>query len=163
MNNEINNNSAKGIRLVGNIIVVIGIIFLLVSQIMEITAKPDYANMDTELIASSPEKVINFSLMFYKINYLMLGGLLILIGIKLSLVSNKTISNLKKETNKKSQNKKELIKQNQKNINLTTDEQNTEPKKFTKFSLDRNVCTACQNPLHESDKKCTNCGLIIIE
>ena len=108
MNNEINNNnSAKGIRLVGNILVAIGIIFILVSQFMEITVEPDYANLDVEAIKSSPEKVINFGLIAYKINYLILGGMLVLIGLKLSLISNKTISNLKSQPNKKHQNQKE--------------------------------------------------------
>lgn len=100
MDNEIktSNNSARSIRIIGNIIVIIGITFLLFSQFMETSVAPDYANLDIEVAQHLPEKVVNFELIAYKLNYLILGGMLIAIGLKLSLISNKTISEIKQES-----------------------------------------------------------------
>jgi uncharacterized membrane protein len=100
MNNEIktSNNSARSIRIIGNIVVAIGVIILLYSQFMETSVAPDYANIDIETARSLPERIVNFELIAYKLNYLILGGLLIAIGLKLSLISNKTISEIKQES-----------------------------------------------------------------
>lgn len=49
------------------------------------------------------------------------------------------------------------------NTNIIIEEQNLNVPKSSKFFLDPNFCPACQNPIHKSDKKCTSCGLIIIE
>ena len=100
MDNEIktSNNSARSIRIIGNIIVIIGIAILLFSQFMETSVSPDYANIDIETARNLPEKIVNFELIAYKLNYLILGGMLIAIGLKLSLISNKTISEIKQES-----------------------------------------------------------------
>lgn len=51
----------------------------------------------------------------------------------------------------------------QRNTNVTFETQNSEKSDSSKFAFDKNVCPACQNPLYEFDKKCTNCGLVITE
>jgi hypothetical protein len=101
MNNEIktSSHSASSIRIFGNIIVVIGVVILLFSQFMETSVPPDYANLDIEIIKNLPEKVLNFDLVAQKLNYLILGGMLIVIGLKLSLISDKKFSEIK-QTNK---------------------------------------------------------------
>lgn len=35
--------------------------------------------------------------------------------------------------------------------------------KSSKIFENKDYCPACQNPLYEFDKKCTNCGLVITE
>ena len=101
MDNEIKTsiNSASSIRIFGNIIVVIGVVILFFSQFMETSIAPDYANLDIETIQNLPEKVLNFDLVAQKLNYLILGGMLIVIGLKLSLISDKKFSEIK-QTNK---------------------------------------------------------------
>ena len=51
----------------------------------------------------------------------------------------------------------------QRNTNVTFETQNSEKLNSPKFTFDKNVCPACQNPLYEFDKKCSNCGLVITE
>jgi hypothetical protein len=91
-------HSASSIRIFGNIIVAIGVIILLYSQFMETSVAPDYANIDIETARNLPERIVNFELIAYKLNYLILGGMLIAIGLKLSLISNQTISEIKEES-----------------------------------------------------------------
>lgn len=51
----------------------------------------------------------------------------------------------------------------QNNINPAIEEKNINVQKTSKFLLDLNFCPACQKTIHKSDKKCTNCGLVIFE
>lgn len=88
----------KEIRLIGNAILILGVILLFRSQVMEITIAPDYAKIDIETSMQLPEKVINLELIANKINYTILGSLLIIVGLQLSLVQNKIISGKSKET-----------------------------------------------------------------
>lgn len=87
----------NGIRLIGNVILIVGIIVLLRSQFMEITVSPDYANIDIDVALSQnyPEEILNIGLIHNKTNYTLLGGLLIIIGLQLSLVSNKILLEIK--------------------------------------------------------------------
>ena len=102
MDNEIkpSENTGGSIRLIGRLILILGIILLVISQFMEITVEPDYSNINIDASQNFPEKVVNLGLIANKINLLILGGLLILIGLKLSLVTNKTILGIKKQSKK---------------------------------------------------------------
>ena len=51
----------------------------------------------------------------------------------------------------------------QTNTNITFEKPIKKDTSKSNFSFDKNVCPACQNPLYEFDKKCTNCGLVISE
>lgn len=88
---------SKEIRLIGNIILIAGIIVLLRSQLMEITVAPDYANLDIDVAQHLPEKIPNIELIANKTNYTLLGGLLIIVGLQLSLVSNKILLEIKEQ------------------------------------------------------------------
>ncbi|MFI0491379.1 hypothetical protein [Flavobacterium sp.] len=90
----------KGIRLIGRIILIFGVVLLVISQVMETTVAPDYANIDTEVAINLPEKVPNIELIANKINLTLLGGFLIVIGLQLLLVSNNTISEIKEQFKK---------------------------------------------------------------
>ena len=69
MDNEIktSSKSASSIRILGNVIVAIGVVILLFSQFMETNVAPDYANLDIESIKNLPEKVVNFDLIAQKL------------------------------------------------------------------------------------------------
>ena len=114
MDNEIktNSHSASSIRIFGNIIVIFGVITLFFSQSMETSVAPDYAILGIEAIKNLPEKIVNFDLIAQKLNYLILGGILIIIGLKLSLISNKTISEIKQKNNFKKSNTEVTFTQN---------------------------------------------------
>jgi hypothetical protein len=88
---------SKKIRLMGNFILIAGVIILFRSQIMEIAVEPDYANIDIDTSIQLPERVINLELISNKINYTLLGGLLIIVGMQLSLVSNKILLEIKEQ------------------------------------------------------------------
>lgn len=88
---------SKEIRLIGNLVLIVGIIVLLKSQLMEITIEPDYANIDIDVAQHLPEKIPNIELIANKTNQTLLGGFLIIIGLQLSLISNKTILEIKKQ------------------------------------------------------------------
>lgn len=88
---------SKEIRLIGNIILIAGIIVLLRSQLMEITVPPDYANIDIDVAQHLPEKIPNIELIADKTNYTLLGGFLIIVGLQLSLVSNKILLEIKEQ------------------------------------------------------------------
>lgn len=85
------------IRLIGNIILIVGIIILLKSQLMGITVEPDYANIDIDVAQHLPEKIPNIELIADKTNLTVLGAFLIIIGLQLSLVSNKIISEINEQ------------------------------------------------------------------
>lgn len=87
------------IRLIGRIILIFGIVLLVISQIMETTVAPDYANIDIDTSIQLPERVINLELIANKINYTIIGSLLIIIGLQLSLVQSKIISGKLTEIN----------------------------------------------------------------
>lgn len=81
----------NNLRLFGKIILTIGAIVLCWSQFMEIAVEPDYANLEIEAIRNLPEKVINLDLVANKINYTIIGSLLIIVGIQLILAQSKSI------------------------------------------------------------------------
>ena len=64
---------------------------------MEITVAPDYANLDIDVAQHLPEKIPNIELIANKTNYTLLGGLLIIVGLQLSLVSNKILLEIKEQ------------------------------------------------------------------
>lgn len=97
MINEIKpkDSNEGSIRLIGNLILIVGIVLLAISQIMVITVEPDYGNIDIDISQNLPEKVPNIKLIADKTNFTLLGGFLIIIGLQLSLVSNKVALEIK--------------------------------------------------------------------
>jgi hypothetical protein len=96
MSNEIktSDNIAGSIRLIGSLILISGIIILGISQIMEIKVEPNAENINVETLMELPKKIAD------KTNFTLLGGLLIIVGLQLSLVSNKVISDIKEQFKK---------------------------------------------------------------
>ena len=87
-------------RLIGYIILILGVIVFLISQVMEITIEPDYANLEIEAIKNLPDKVVNLELIANKINFTIIGSLLIIVGLQLSLSqNNKTAKNNETKNN----------------------------------------------------------------
>lgn len=96
MNNEIktSDNIAGSIRLIGSLILIVGIVLLGISQIMEINIEPNSENMNVETLLELPKKIAD------KTNFTLLGGLLIIVGLQLSLVSNQIVSDIKEQFKK---------------------------------------------------------------
>ncbi|WP_291098167.1 MULTISPECIES: hypothetical protein [unclassified Flavobacterium] len=90
MNDEIkaNNNEAGYIRLIGNVILIAGIVFLIKSQLMETNIENNPENINVETLMELPKFIAD------KTNFTLLGGFLIIIGLQLSLVSNRIISDI---------------------------------------------------------------------
>lgn len=87
-------NVAGSIRLIGSLILIGGIILLGISQIMEIKVEPSAENINVETLMELPEKIAD------KTNFTLLGGLLTIVGLQLSLVSNQIISDIKEQFKK---------------------------------------------------------------
>lgn len=87
-------NIANSIRLIGSLILIIGIILFGMSQIMEIKVDPNIENINIETLMELPKKIAN------KTNFTLLGGLLTIVGLQLSLVSNQIISDIKEQFKK---------------------------------------------------------------
>ena len=87
-------NVAGSIRLIGSLILIGGIILLGISQIMEIKVEPNAENINVETLMELPKKIAD------KTNFTLLGGLLIIVGLQLSLVSNQIISDIKEQFKK---------------------------------------------------------------
>ncbi len=96
MNSEIkeNNNTAGTIRLIGSFILIVGLIFLVFSQLMETAIENKSENIDIETLIQLPKNIAN------KTNYTLLGGLFIVVGLQLSLVSNQIITDISKQFKK---------------------------------------------------------------
>ena len=96
MNNEIikNDNTANSIRLIGSLILIVGISLLGISQIMEINIEPNSENINVDTLMELPKKIAD------KTNFTLLGGLLTIVGLQLSLVSNQIISDIKDQFKK---------------------------------------------------------------
>lgn len=96
MSNDIktSENNAGSIRFIGSLIVIGGIILLGFSQIMETNIEPNAENINVETLMELPKKIAD------KTNFTLLGGLLTIIGLQLSLVSNQTISNINEQFKK---------------------------------------------------------------
>lgn len=93
MSNEIktSENIAGLIRFIGSLILIGGIILLGFSQIMETNIEPNAENINVETLMELPKKIAD------KTNFTLLGGLLTIIGLQLSLVSNQTISDINEQ------------------------------------------------------------------
>ncbi len=87
-------NVSGSIRLIGSLILIGGIIILGISQIMEIKVEPNAENINVETLMELPKKIAD------KTNFTLLGGLLIIVGLQLSLVSNQIISDIKEQFKK---------------------------------------------------------------
>lgn len=87
-------NVAGSIRLIGSLILIGGIILLGISQIMEIKVEPNSENINVETLMELPKKIAD------KTNFTLLGGLLTIVGLQLSLVSNQIISDIKEQFKK---------------------------------------------------------------
>jgi hypothetical protein len=96
MSDEINTseNIAGSIRLIGSFILIGGIILLGISQIMEIKVEPNAENINVETLMELPKKIAD------KTNFTLLGGLLTIVGLQLSLVSNQIVSDIKEQFKK---------------------------------------------------------------
>ena len=96
MNSEIktSDNIAGSIRLIGSLILIVGIVLLGISQIMEINIEPNSENMNVETLLELPKKIAD------KTNFTLLGGLLTIVGLQFSLVSNQIISDIKEQFKK---------------------------------------------------------------
>ena len=96
MSNEIktSENVAGLIRLIGSLILIGGIILLGISQIMETNIEPNAENINVETLMELPKKIAD------KTNFTLLGGLLTIVGLQLSLVSNQIISDIKEQFKK---------------------------------------------------------------
>jgi hypothetical protein len=96
MSDEINTseNIAGSIRLIGSFILIGGIILLGISQIMEIKVEPNTENINVETLMELPKKIAD------KTNFTLLGGLLTIVGLQLSLVSNQIVSDIKEQFKK---------------------------------------------------------------
>ncbi|KFF06569.1 hypothetical protein [Flavobacterium reichenbachii] len=96
MNNEIktSDNIAGSIRLIGSLILIGGIVLLGISQIMEINVEPNSENMNAETLLELPKKIAD------KTNFTLLGGLLIIVGLQLSFISNQVIAEIKEQFKK---------------------------------------------------------------
>lgn len=95
MNTEIktSDNIASSIRLIGSLILIVGIILLGISQLMEITVNSS-ENIDAKTLLELPKQIAD------KTNFTLLGGLLTIVGLQLSLVSNQIISDIKEQFKK---------------------------------------------------------------
>lgn len=87
-------NVAGSIRLIGSLILIGGIILLGISQIMKINVEPNAENINVETLMELPKKIAD------KTNFTLLGGLLTIVGLQLSLVSNQIISDIKEQFKK---------------------------------------------------------------
>ncbi|CAN1543823.1 hypothetical protein MCEGE10_01875 [Flavobacteriaceae bacterium] len=87
-------NVAGSIRLIGSLILIGGIILLGISQIMEINVEPNAENINVETLMELPKKIAD------KTNFTLLGGLLTIVGLQLSLVSNQIVSDIKEQFKK---------------------------------------------------------------
>lgn len=96
MSNEIktSENIAGSIRMIGSFILIGGIILLGISQIVEIKVEQNAENVNVETLMELPKKIAD------KSNFTLLGGLLIIVGLQLSLVSNQIISDIKEQFKK---------------------------------------------------------------
>jgi len=105
MDNEIKitENSADSIRVFGLLILVTGIVFLTIAQLTDINV--NYTeNFDPKTLLELPKKIAD------KTNFTLLGGLFIIVGLLLSLVSNQVITEIKEQF--KRPNQSEPIKKN---------------------------------------------------
>ncbi len=87
-------NVAGSIRLIGSLILIGGIILLGISQIMEVKVEPNAENINIETLMELPKKIAD------KTNFTLLGGLLTIVGLQFSLVSNQIISDIKEQFKK---------------------------------------------------------------
>ena len=96
MNVEIkkSDNIAGSIRLIGSLILIVGIILLGISQLMEISVTPNSENINVETLMELPKKIAD------KTNFTLLGGLLTIVGLQLSLISNQIILDITEQFKK---------------------------------------------------------------
>jgi hypothetical protein len=93
MSNEIkkSENVAGSIRLIGSLILIGGIILLGISQIMDIKVEPNAENINVESLMELPKQISE------KTNFTLLGGFMIIVGLQLTLISNRVISEIKEQ------------------------------------------------------------------
>lgn len=84
-------NIAGSIRFIGRLILIGGIILLGFSQIMETNIEPNAENINVKTLMELPKKIAD------KTNFTLLGGLLTIVGLQLSLVSNQIISDINEQ------------------------------------------------------------------
>lgn len=89
MDNEIKTTvgSAESVRVFGRLILVAGIVFITIAQLTDVSV--NYTeNFDPKSLLELPKKIAD------KTNFTLLGGLLIIVGLQLSLVSNQVITEI---------------------------------------------------------------------
>lgn len=89
MDNEIKltEGSADSVRVFGRLILIAGIVFLTIAQLSD-TSVNYTENIDAKTLLEIPKKIAE------KTNFTLLGGLLIIVGLQLSLVSNQVITEI---------------------------------------------------------------------
>ena len=77
----------KSLQVTGGILFLSGLTLLLHSQFnMETCVVSDYVSPDSDGISSVPQKISNIGLIADKLNYTILGGILLILGMQLLLV-----------------------------------------------------------------------------
>jgi len=84
-----NANVAAGIRLIGSLVLIGGIVLLIMSQLMEISIKS--GTFDPQELLDLQKQIAT------KTNYTILGGFLTVVGIQLCLVSTKLVSEINEQ------------------------------------------------------------------
>ena len=95
MDNEIKTTvgSADSVRVFGRLILAAGIVFIAIAQLTDISV--NYTeDFDPKTLLELPKKIAD------KTNFTLLGGLLTIVGLQFSLVSNQIISDIKEQFKK---------------------------------------------------------------
>jgi hypothetical protein len=88
-NHKTNIKMNKSLQVTGLIILMAGLALLLHAQLnMETSIMSDYGTPDTDGISSLPQRISNIGLIADKLNYTVLGGILLIVGLQLTLVPN---------------------------------------------------------------------------
>ncbi|MBF7090500.1 hypothetical protein IUY40_02930 [Flavobacterium sp. ALJ2] len=87
--------SNKSIQVTGWIILMAGLALLIHSQFMETSVMSDYGSPDAYGISAAPQKISNIGLIADKLNFTILGGILLIVGLQFALVPDETKSEKK--------------------------------------------------------------------
>jgi hypothetical protein len=80
---------SKSLQVTGCLILMAGLALLLHSQLnIETSIMSDYGSPDADGISSLPQRISNIGLIADKLNYTILGGILLIVGLQLTLVPN---------------------------------------------------------------------------
>lgn len=156
-----------------------GLLLLIYAFTMDISVAVDYVNGNE---FGLPERVNNLGLMADRQNYMILGGVLAVLGFIAGFASDKKSENesaekvcpkcaekVKKEAlvcrycsysfeeNKDGEEKFEV----DENLLHTLKNINTLKKEKTVPKIEYKNCPACNTPIQEGEKECSDCGLVL--